>query len=454
MKFKNILVQSICCSSLFLAGCETETGRVVYPDSCPVMSNLTLSANEQMEAADSLFLSVNIKDEQTPLSTLEVTLTSEEETIYTQSIRTKGNEAQIKDFGIYIPFETGLQDREVTLTATAINVEGATQTESRNIKILRPSIPETIYLHYAENVIPMKRQQDNPYEYTTEEGEYPMSFTGKISTGESLSDSKFIWGYSETENNAALVAETGAGFSFNYPDWAVEKITFNTLTFKVEAIGTYQILTVNGTNLETMGNYYQASIQFEQGSTVEVTGIENLAEAYNRDFFSYNPDNQTLTFLRETGTWEIYYSTKYNYMWMARMDAQAPDAFWLVGHGFTSAPVWNDDYSTGGWGTDDISRMGYAVKIGENKYQASIYLTTAHEWESFELEIYSDLEGSKDKGIVLQEGSLQGASEGFAISQSNGITNATGFVPGYYCLTFDTSMGVGKETLYIERLGN
>lgn len=454
MKFKDNIIKLLCCVTLILTGCEEETGRVVYPYSCPEMSELKLSADNQIEAADSLFLSVNIKDKETPLSTLEVSITAGEEVIYSQSIRTPGYEARIDKHGIYIPFDAGMEDKDAKLTVTAINVEGSGQSESRNLKITRPNIPQTLYLHYEDKVIPMKQQEDNPYEYASETGEYPMVLTGKISTAETLSDSKLIWGYSEKTNHASLIAETGAGFTLNYQDWQVEQITFNTLTFKVGVVGSYQILTVNGVELVAESGYYQATVSFEQGTEVEVTGFEDIAGAYNRDFFEYNPDNNTLTFLRESGSWEVFYSGRYNYMWIVRTDDVAPDAFWLIGHGFTAAPAWNDDYNSGGWDTEEISRMAYAVKVGANKYQTSIYLNDTHEWESFEIEIYSDREWGKDGGILLQEGSLQGESTGFAISNSNGITNADGFVPGYYRLTFDTSAGVGKESLYIERIGN
>ncbi len=98
--------------------------------------------------------------------------------------------------------------------------------------------------------------------------------------------------------------------------------------------------------------------------------------------------------------------------------------------------------------------MGYIVPIGEQKYQTTVYLSNTHEWESFEIEIYSDLQWNKDKGMELQAGSLSGDTDGIELSASNGITSGDGFVPGYYRLTFDTSQGVGKETLHIERLSD
>lgn len=457
MKKKNIFKLSFITGIILLliSSCEKERGRVVYPYSQPQISEFQLSVENQIIATDSLFFSVNVSDKETPLSTLEVLLTSGDKVIYSESIRTKGYKSSIKQHGIYIPFTSGLEDGEkATLTLTAINVEGSKQIITKSITVQRPQIANTIYLHYDDVVIPMIQQKDNPYLYATEESDYPMQLTGKISTNESLDKSDLIWGNSETSNYAALVAKTDPGFSFDYQDWQIKQITFNTLTFKLEVIGYQKNITINGTKLETSGGYFQASVSFKQGQVVEVTGLEDLVHAYNRDFFDYDLEKGTLTFLRETGNWEVYYSATYNYMWIARINDAAPDAFWIVGHGFTCAPFWNIDYDYDGWSTDNIGRMAYAVKVGDHKYQASMYISNTHEWGSFEFEIYSDRKSNKKNGILLQKGSINGDLEGFTISASNGLTNTDSFTPGYYRLTFDTSAGVGKETVTIKRMSN
>ena len=455
MKFSNHIFTFLSCASVLLTACEDGTGRVVYPYSCPEMSEVDLSSTEYVMANDTLYFSVDIKDEQTPLSTLEVSLTSGEESIFTESIRTKGMSASIQNHGIFIPFTAGLEDnKEARLTLTAINVEGSEVSRNFDLKIRRPELPETMYLHIEEQVIPMKRQADNPYLYATETGSYITQFTGKVSTSESLEDSELIWGYSETANYAELSSATGVGFTFDYQGWEIEQITFDAMTFKVGAIGEYQVFTIDGLELEASAGYYRAAIQFTQGAEVEVTGFEDLANAYNRDFFEYNAETGKLTFLRESGKWEVYYSSKYNYMWVMRLDDEAPVAYWLVGHGFTSAPVWNDDYNTGGWDTEDVSRLGYVVKIADNTYQTTLYLSNTHEWESFEIEIYSDRLWNKTLGMELKEGSITGDATGFAVSMSNGFTNTADFVPGYYRLTFDTSGGVGNEKMNVERLSD
>lgn len=436
---------------LLFTGCQDDEGRVVFPFSSPKISAVSYSIADQAEAADSIFISLDINDAETPLSTLEVQLTKGEDELYSKSIRTNGNFAQINKHGIYIPFNAGFEEGEATLLLTAINVEGSETNEIKTFMVKRPHLPETIYLHYDDKVIPMLRSSDNPYEYATESGEFPETFNGKISTNESLENSKFIWGLSETVNEAEIGSVTSAEFSFDYTDWSISKITFNTFMFNLGIEGTSKNLAVNDVTLNPSGGYFYAIVYFEEGQEVEVTGIEDLEGAYNRDFFEYNQETGNLTFLRESGSWEVYYSTKFNYMWMARMDDIAPEAFWLIGHGFISAPIWNDEYNYGGWDLEDIARMGYVLKIGENKYQSTVYLSDTHEWGSFEVEMYTQRKWDLET-LELSDETITGDREGFVLSQSHGFTMADGFVPGYFRLTFDTSEGISKGKMHIERI--
>ena len=63
MKLKKTIIQILCCTSAVLAGCEEETGRVVYPYSSPEMSNLVVSATEQVMANSKLLL---VEDDENP----------------------------------------------------------------------------------------------------------------------------------------------------------------------------------------------------------------------------------------------------------------------------------------------------------------------------------------------------------------------------------------------------
>lgn len=174
-----------------------------------------------------------------------------------------------------------------------------------------------------------------------------------------------IWGAAEKSNTAVLIEASGPSFAFDYRDWFVEQITFDVMTFKLGVVGFQKNLKIKETELIASEGLFRAQISFTQGEEFEMSGFEDVEHAYNRDFFSYNPDNGKFTFLRKSGTWEIYYSSKFNYIWVARMSDTAPTCFWLVGHGFTCAPVWNEAYNSGGWNLEDISQLGYIVPIGE-----------------------------------------------------------------------------------------
>jgi len=93
------------CVALLFAGCNEDTGRVVYPYSCPQMSGLTFSFAEEVTATDSIWFSVEITDPETPLSTLEVEVTQGEKEIFSGSIRTAGYTTQVSRYGIYIPVQ-------------------------------------------------------------------------------------------------------------------------------------------------------------------------------------------------------------------------------------------------------------------------------------------------------------------------------------------------------------
>lgn len=456
MKYKHIYI-IILCIAFGLAGCDDDReGRVVFPESTPDISNLLYSFENDVEAGDSIYFSLDINDPLTPLSVLEITLTFDEKEIYSETLRTKGNSAQIKDYSIYLPFYSLFEEGEATLTLSAVNVEGSTRTEVKTFTIKRPELPPVLYLHYDGNVVPMMQTDNNPFEYQTEDGSYPESFSGKISTKQVLEDSEIIWGYSETTNVADISSATGSEFSFRYENSIIEKVTFNTFSFSLGIIGISKTIVVNGITLTLdNGNYYSGSIRFTQGTAVEVSGIEDLEEAYNRDFFSYDATTEKITFLRETGTWEVYYSLKYNYMWMARMNDVAPDAFWIIGHGFTSAPVWSSDYNSGGWDLEDISRMAYAVKVADYKYQATVYLNDTHEWGGFDMQIFSrrDWVGA-DEMAIFSSSSLTGDSQNVIVAGSTNadVCGSAGFITGYYRLTLDITEGLGNSKLNFERL--
>lgn len=333
-----VAVAALLVAGAALSSCEDELGRVHYPDSTPEISSFSVQPSQGVTAGDPLYVSVQLKDDATPLSTMRLQVASPSDTIV-ETIRTKGNDFTLGSHGVYIPFVVNMQPGErATVSITVTNVEGGTADASTDIAVNRPAIPATIYFVAGTQVIELHQSADNPFEYESEEGIYDNRYSGKIAT------------------TAAI-----------------------------------------------------------DGSTV----------------------------------------ISFNYIWICRDGDTAPDCFWMVGHGFTCAPVWNDFYTnSGGWNMEDITQEAYIVKTGDNRYQCTVYLNNHHIWDSFEAEFYSDREWGKDNGMLIHQENISGDATGIVESNSNGITSGDGFVPGYYRLTFDTSGGVGNEKLNIERIGD
>lgn len=417
-----------------------------------VLSNVAVS--ESVTVPGEISVRAKVADTKVALSTLEISASLENGTVLShKSVRTRGNEADVEE-SLDIPFAANMAEgAAVAVNLKAINVKGENVSQTVTSSIIRPDIPETIFMKIGDDIHAMTKSSDNLYQ--TEEGSFEGVLTASFATAEDFSEASIIWGKS---GGAANLAETcsfsdATGVEISYPTYIVSRYTFNTLTFEVGVVGEEKHVSINGTELVPQSGLLYARINFTQGAAVTIEGIEDLENAYNRDFFS--PDGGSFTFLRESGAYDVYYSTKYNYIWVANMSAVAPECLWIVGHGFTCAPVWHDDFSRGGWSADYIYQLGYCVKVGEDLYQCSIYLNNNHEWGSFEFEVYSNLEMSKQNGFggASLTGFTKGVSLNGAADGKPGLTSDSGFQSGYYVITFNNATGeinLNRITEYVE----
>lgn len=438
---KHLWLTLAAAASLTLASCSNSENND-EKESGPVIETLTVP--ESVNVPGTVSFQADVADNGTDLSTLEVSVALEDGTAIDHiSVRTRGRAASVSE-SLTIPFAANMADgSNLVLNFELVNIKGTSVKQVKNVKIVRPSLPETLYIKIGDNTYPMTQSDGNSNIYETAEGSFENVVTASVSTSEDFATADIIWGKSSETNKAEVCDFSSAsGVSVSYPSLMVKKFTFNTLTFVIGAEGDEFNISIAGTALTPKNSLLYAGITFTQGQNVTISGIENISEAYNRDFLS-PADGGGYTFLCESGTYDVYYSPKYNYIWIAKMDAVAPECLWIIGHGFTCAPVWNTDYATGGWENDDITRMGYAPKIADGKYQCSMYLSDQHEWSSFEFEVYSDRQNGKANGFGGK--SLSGFTNGVALSNARdgmpGLTSSTGFQPGYYVITFDNNSG-------------
>lgn len=415
-------------------------------DGALAITSLAITSGETVQIPGNVTFQVIIEDEKVNLSTLEVSAALSDGTVIASaSIRTPGHKADIPDGSIELPFAAGMVDGEsIGLSFKAINVEGAEVRQNRIVTLKRPVLPKTLYMTIGKDVYPMTQNLQNPNLYETASGAFESIATAVIATSEDPGANDFVWVGSDKPCTGRLGTLGEAGIELSFPSWLVDKWAFDTESFEVSPKGEELNISIAGTKLTPSGGILYASVQFQQGATVEIKGISDLQGAWNRDFFSY--EGGKLTFLRESGTYDVYYSPKYNYIWIAKMTSVAPENYWVIGHGFTCATEWHNDYFYGGWSETDITRMGYAVKVGADSWQCSMYLNNAHEWATVEFEIYSDLEWGKGQGIELS--TISGDTKGLTIGNGKGITSTSGFQSGYYTFTFHAS----THTAEIQRI--
>lgn len=448
------LLYLIIATLLFTTACSDDddnTGK-----STPVINSLKVSNTEEILMPDSIRFTVDVSDPQRPLSTLEVELISNDIVINSKSIRTKGNSATVSNEAIFVPFLPNVATGdEITLRFTLINVDGNTVTEQKVFKAKRPSLPQKLYMTLSDkSIIELTQKDGEPYVYESEEGEYPSTINAKLATDEDLEKANFVWNGNGEDNEAAIGERFGSDIAFVYNSWLVNKIIFDAFSFTFDMEGVKLDIQVNGNLLQPKNGYLYAEVDFEKGGAVTLSGVDNLATSYNRDFFKHNEEDNSYSFLGESGKWEVYYSLAYNYFWVNRMSDVAPKCYWIVGHGFTSASQWNSDFGSIGWDLEDVKQLGYMQPISDKEYQATIYISNEHDWGGFEFQIYSnrtwDAEFAK-----FTPATLLGDKAGIGVGANPAsIISEDGFTPGYFTVTLNIEEGLDKATFKFKRLSN
>ena len=207
-------------------------------------------------------------------------------------------------------------------------------------------------------------------------------------------------GSADLEGGAAyfctvLPADLATGFTISFYNSSDELITSVSSTkeadlprSKVYNLGNLPVpIAINGTKLtyNSVKKSYSGDFTFD-GSPITVAGITDLEGAYNRDFFSLNPDG-TLNFLRNTAkTWTVEYFPDYNYIWVSNNMLGFPDILYIAGNGKMASPRW---YSEVGNPSDYYWSMEapyYCVAplagsdASTYTFQTTSFLTTATQW--------------------------------------------------------------------------
>jgi len=202
-------------------------------------------------------------------------------------------------------------------------------------------------------------------------------------------------------------------------------------------------------NPPSFGNMYMVykKVDFIYGGVTELLGIDpsDIPMAYNRDFFTYNPEKNRLVFTGETGEWDVYYSDKYNFIWIRRDHENYPDAAWARGVGFTQATAWHADFDIRGsggvcWGLQKLRHAAYMKRIADGVFQAHIHTRpTGIQWMNAVTNLCGWTQPMGSSWTLIAPPGFTGAGNDIGCSAD---------VHGYYRVTYDFN----TNTRIIERV--
>jgi hypothetical protein len=209
-------------------------------------------------------------------------------------------------------------------------------------------------------------------------------------------------------------------------------------------------------------NCVYAQVSFYEGGEIEIPELSDavIAKVYNRDFMNYDAAAKKLTFTGKSGEWDVFYSEKYEYIWVVKLDAGAPDFWWLAGAGVWTAPTFNfEDMATCSGHMSEIRQAACMKPIADGKYQTHVYLSLGGIWGVLNFSIFAERRGESD-WAPMPEGqigdvALTGETTGFkkelnddgevSIKYVDDV-----FVPGYYRLIYN----INDNTLNFKRISD
>ena len=138
-------------------------------------------------------------------------------------------------------------------------------------------------------------------------------------------------------------------------------------------------------------DFVYKKINFEDGKRIFFRGIDEakLAAAYNRDYFKYDAATGRTTFDGNSGTYDTYYSPKYNYVIVMQKDAVYPDCYWMAGNGYSAvASAWHEDFllpadkdpvsyqGFNHFAANDYTLIfrGFFKPLGNDKFQITVWI--------------------------------------------------------------------------------
>lgn len=393
---------------------------------------------------DSLPFTIDVSDNEVPLSTLKVRLFYSDDMVSEAVIRTKTNGEYSGK--IYIPYYANIPNGTATLKLVLQNIHLTITEKEYNLPLTRPDYPY-LTLVTADKEIRMDRKALYNYEVKKD---FPMKVSAYIKApamGANGNEITFGW-----ENNAIKEGSTN---NIPFSNFAGEySIAFNTLDYQAAPfIIAYAINDIGMTRVDD--DNYKVELDFTQGQEIEVGGIEGFADWWiDQDFFAKSGDK--LTFKPISGKYRITADFKNKYLRveamigssLATLQADGTGAIWIIGDNIGKPSLAN----TTGWNTDKGICM---APIGDKKYQVTLVAGETVTPESINFKffhqrgwggefVHTTITSKSDIVLIGQGGENKPGNGNLYLAEGKTLTkNKT------YVFTVDVSAGIDKAVLTV-----
>lgn len=388
---------------VLLASCSDSELRVHYPASMPVFNSASVAENA-IVYGDSITLSVDVSDPETPLSTLEIEIVVGDEIIHKESVRTKGNSSSYTQ-KYSIPFVAHMPDgAEVEVHLSSINVEGTQKDTVLTSTIAsRPSISK-IYLVTSSKAIALQLVDADNYIYSADGLSLDNDISFRLATNVTrfnkidwnntenlvfgMLDSKLSlvnWTI-ETVNGSLELTVDGNEINLSDPTLiGFNKISLDLFNFTISGDGdkltpatsmdvstftSVQMTSVNNLDESTKEEWKKATMYLGKGTEMTIANLSDVGNMMDPTFFEVTGIN-TVKFLGQTGIYTVYYLPRLSYVFVEQPEAVYPDAVWLCGVGM--GPARTPEIKTSSWNWNSPLEYHFCRKVSEGVFEAVFY---------------------------------------------------------------------------------
>lgn len=423
----------------------------------PVMDIQT----EQVSAffGDSLPFTVNVSDQDVPLSTLKAQLFFGEEKVSETVIRTKESG---KDYSgkIYVPFFKNIPDGKATLKYILQNIHFTLTEKEVELSCSRPQFDHLVLVTSEGEEYQMDKTGENQYAVTAE---FPQRLEAYIKApAYGQNGNELFFGYS---TESTITEGTKSTIPFSALQAGEYTVSFNTMTYEGAP---FVSMKLNGEEFTTIdGNTMEITVDLTQGQELVFDGVPDYDNWYIDSDYFVKDESGKLTFKPLGGTYKIkalldkmcFTVVRMNGDSMAVLDNDGHGALWILGWGLGHPSLgqqfgwsWDNDYN--GYCVAEVSPKVYQFSGYAGPEQGSVNGQRIR-FDYLDFKFYKNRAWDtefKQSEMTLEGGLLKLAEPnalGFSnINMADGVQLEEG---AFYVFTVDLTNGNDKPVIRLEK---